>query len=314
MSQMMWSVSVVVPARAVDHFTALFADVAVAVSSFEVPEEDPLAPAQQWQVDYLFPISMLETVLEDAFKDAAAASDVAMPSYTQAEVADADWVAATASAFPPLSIERFWIYGGHDAETVPLGRFPLQIDAATAFGTGEHATTHGCLSALADLAKRRSLRGQLARSGRVSVLDVGCGTGILAFAAARQWPVYVFATDVDAEAVRVATLAARTNRLHNRVRFETADGTAHRRIRQHAPYAVITANILARPLVRLAPALTHLLAPGGRLILSGLLTSQVPMVANAYRQQGLVRERVTERNAWATLTLKRGSANKSGFH
>ncbi len=302
---MMWSVSITVPAAAVDRFSRVLEDVSAALSSFEIPEDDPLAPAKLWQMDYLFAVSVPDDVLQAAFRDAAADSGIPEPRYIKRDVPDTDWLAATASAFPPLPIGRFWVHGRHHAGAVPAGRLPLQIDAATAFGTGEHATTHGCLLALGALAKRPDVRARLARTGPVSVLDVGCGTGILAFAAARLWPVQVLATDIDAEAVRVATDAARINGLHHRVRFKIADGTAHRSVRRHAPYAIITANILARPLVRFAPGLSRLLAPGGHLILSGLLTSQVPLVANAYRAQGLVRARVTSRNAWATLMLKR---------
>jgi ribosomal protein L11 methyltransferase len=311
----MWSVSLEVPAAAVERFRAVLSDVAVAVSSFEVPDDtDPLAPAKFWQIDFLLSESLPETVLNAAFNDAAMACGIPEPPYTRTEIADQDWLAATASAFPPLAIGRFWVHGRHDAGSTPPGRLPLQVDAATAFGTGEHATTYGCLFALERLAKRHDLRERMARTGPVGVLDVGTGTGILSFAAARLWPVQALATDIDAEAVRVATRAAHTNGLHHRVRFATADGTAHRAIRRHAPYALITANILARPLVRLAPHLTRLLAPGGRLILSGLLTSQVPMVANAYRAQGLVRERVTARDAWATVTLRRGTDAASDGH
>ena len=159
--------------------------------------------------------------------------------------------------------------------------------------------------ALNDLAKRPAIRRAVAASAGAGVLDVGCGTGILAFGAARLWPGRVLASDIDPEAVRVAQLAAAANGLTPRVRVVVATGLDSRLIRQSAPYAVITANILARPLCHLAPDLTSSLAPGGRLILSGLLATQIPMVMNAYRAQQLVLERSIVIGEWATLILRR---------
>ncbi len=160
--------------------------------------------------------------------------------------------------------------------------------------------------ALAALSRRSQWRAKLAASGATGVLDVGCGTGILALGAARLWPGQVLGSDIDPEAVRFASHTARLNHLHTRVRFVVADGVNDRSITSSAPYAIITANILARPLCHLAKDLPKRLCPGGALILSGLLITQIPMVANAYRAQGLVMSQQFNRGEWSTLVLRKG--------
>ena len=204
-----------------------------------------------------------------------------------------------------MRIGRFWVHGSHHRGTAPAGSVPLQVDAATAFGTGEHATTDGCLLAMDDLAKRSSFKRLVRSHGPVSILDFGCGTGILAMVAGKSWSCAVLASDIDPEAVRVSRRVVRANGLHNIVRVIHADGVSHRSIRSQAPFVLITANILARPLRRLSADLTAVLAPGGCLVLSGLLQKQIPFVLNAYRTQGLRLERLYRLGEWATLVVRR---------
>lgn len=301
----MWCVSLRVGAAAVEAFSQLMSDDAVSVSTFEVLDIEGRQIGEEWQIDLLCPAKPHTRDLTAQLALIAASLNVPEPPVAVTEVPDTDWVAATLSAFPPIQAGRFWVHGSHDAHSCPAGLFPLCVDAATAFGTGEHPTTRGCLLALDGLSKKRSIGRLLASSGPIAMLDVGCGTGILAMAMARQWPGRVLATDIDPEAVRVARLTALANGLHLRIRFAEADGVDLRSLSDSAPYAVITANILARPLCAMSNGLIKLLAPGGRLVLSGLLVTQIPMVLNAYRSSGLALERTFELGDWATLVLSR---------
>jgi len=210
--------------------------------------------------------------------------------------APVDWIARTRESFPALRIARFFVHGSHIARPPP-GTVPLRVDAATAFGTGEHATTRGCLLALEGLARR----GQRRR-----VLDLGTGTGILAIAAARLWRRPVLAADIDPEAVRVARENALVNGVAGLVRPVRATGYASAPIRRAAPRDLVLANILAGPLVRLAPGLARRLVPGGRAVLSGLLSGQERFVLAAHRAQGLRLERRITADGWTTLILARG--------
>lgn len=204
-----------------------------------------------------------------------------------------DWVSEIQSQFPPLSVGRFYIHGSH-AAALPRPRISLRIDAGCAFGTGEHATTSGCLRGLEWLARTR-------RSEQI--LDLGCGTGILALAARKLWPeARVTASDMDAVSVRVAAHNARENAAPG-IRFYTAPGLRHRALRQN--YDLILANILARPLIHLAGGIADQLAPGGIAILSGLLTAQEKEVLMAYRSRGLRLARAFRHEGWSALVLFR---------
>ena len=211
-----------------------------------------------------------------------------------------DWAAAAYESFPPLRIGRWFIRGAHYGRAVPAGAIGLRVDAATAFGTGEHPTTAGCLLALQRLPPRRVDR----------ALDMGCGTGILAFAMARLWPAaHVLAVDLDPEAVRVARRNARANALHRRVCALLGGGYGPA-VRRQGPYDLVVANILARPLIALAPPLARNLAPGGRAVLSGLLHGQARAVLAAHRRQGLVLRAHTRIGAWTTLVVAKRACGR----
>jgi ribosomal protein L11 methyltransferase len=296
-----WSVSFLVPQLKAEEFADAFTDVALSVSHFEDTGDDPT----QWRVEALFEAEPDRTELTVRIASIAALPGENNPSIDIVQLAETDWVAATLSSFVPMHIGRFWVHGSHDKDTAPSGSVPLTVDAATAFGTGEHATTHGCLLALDGLAKRDNFRRTVAQSGRTPIIDVGCGTGILAMAAARCWPANVLASDIDAEAVRVARGMVGANGLAARITVMQADAITERHLMAEAPYAVITANILARPLCRMAGGLSAALAPQGRIVLSGLLNSQVSMVRSAYQSCGLSLEKVIPIAEWATLVVKR---------
>ena len=228
----------------------------------------------------------------------AASEGAPEPALEIAQVPATDWLAEAYAGFPARRIGRFYIYGSHIAAGPPPGALPLKIDAATAFGSGEHATTEGCLTAL-DGFKRRRRR-------IVRALDMGTGSGILAIATAKSWRMAkVAAIDIDAESARVATANARLNGEAGRVRARQGNGYLAPLARNGPPFDLIVANILARPLARMAPSLRRRLKPGGIAILSGLLRRQEQSVLSAHRAQGLrfvARRPIGE---WHTLILMR---------
>ena len=209
-------------------------------------------------------------------------------------LADADWLAMALSGLPPVRAGRFFVFGAHDGGRVPGGLVPLRIEAGAAFGTGHHGTTVGCLQAYDDLIKARRFN---------RVLDVGAGTGLLAIAAARTGSRIVRGTDIDKPSVRIAGENAAIN--HAKARFFHASGLSDRRVRTDAPYDLVFANILARPLIGLAQDIHGALKPGGMVILSGLLRTQQRMVLAAYLSRGFRLRRRIHRDAWATLVLLR---------
>jgi ribosomal protein L11 methyltransferase len=194
-----------------------------------------------------------------------------------------------------LAGERSLLHGRHDRAAVPPNRIGLEIEAALAFGTGHHGTTRGCLIALDRLLKARRPR---------HILDVGAGTGVLAMAAARALRQPVVASDIDAVAVRTAAGNARNNRAAPWMRIVHAAGVNHPAIRRCGGYDLVFANILLGPLQRLARPLARLSAPGGHVILSGLLPAHANAACSAYRAQGLLLERRLNVDGWITLVLR----------
>lgn len=210
------------------------------------------------------------------------------------KVADEDWVARAQKGLAPVVAGRFFIHGSHDRAERPANAIAVEIDAAQAFGTGHHASTLGCLKAFDALVKRR-------RPNRI--LDLGCGSGILAIAAALACRTPVVAADIDPVAVRIAHENARINGAARYMSTVQASGTRHRAIRKAAPYELVFANILARPLRSLAPQIALVLAPHGRAILSGLTPAQEAGVVGAYRIAGLRLERRLRADGWSVLIV-----------
>ncbi|MCE0507047.1 50S ribosomal protein L11 methyltransferase [Roseivivax sp. GX 12232] len=226
-----------------------------------------------------------------------AAAHGAQP-FVVSELPETDWVAKVRRELMPVAAGRFFVYGSHDADKVPEDAEPLLIEAAMAFGTGHHGTTLGCLRAL-----DRLIEGG-ARKSRV--IDVGCGTAVLAMAAARIWPEEVLASDIDAVAVEVAEANVRANALEGRVRCIEATGFDHPEIASAAPYDLVFANILMAPLIDLAPSMAASTAQGGHAVLSGILVHQADEVQAVYEGAGFTLEHREEIGDWATLTLRRG--------
>ncbi len=215
--------------------------------------------------------------------------------FSISKVPDTDWVAHVRRELQPVEAGRFFVYGAHDADKVPADRIALRIEAAMAFGTGHHGTTLGCLRAL----DRLATEGVVARA----VADIGCGTAVLAMAAARLWPDRVIASDIDEVAVEVAEANVRANDLGSRVNCVVAAGFDHPDLTGAGRFDLVFANILKGPLIALAPDVGNAVQTGGHAILSGLLVSQAHDVTGHYQQVGfniVHREDIVD---WTTLTL-----------
>lgn len=212
-------------------------------------------------------------------------------------VDDRDWVAQVRAELTPVEAGRFVVYGSHDRARIAPNRTGLEIEAAQAFGTGHHETTRGCLIALDRLARLGF------RPRRVA--DIGGGTGVLAMAAARLWPVRALAGDIDAVATATARENVAANGVGASVGCVTAAGLRHPRLHAGGRYDLIFANILAGPLRRLAPELARAQAPGGVAILSGILARQAPGVTATYRSWGYRSEGTLALGEWRTLVFRR---------
>lgn len=219
--------------------------------------------------------------------------------FVVSELPETDWVAHVKRQLSPVTAGRFFVYGSHDADKVPDGKISLLIEAAMAFGTGHHGTTLGCLRALDALARNGF--------GAKSVADIGCGTAVLAMAAAKIYPNPVIAGDIDSIAVDVAGVNVKANNLAGRVRCIEAVGFDHPDLSAAAPFDLIFANILKGPLIDLAPAMARVSAPGGFVILSGILNQQADEVLQVYFANGYSLHARTEIVDWTTLTLCQNS-------
>jgi len=211
-----------------------------------------------------------------------------------------DWLAENMTAFLPVSIGRYFIHGTHFDGLIPAGAIPILLDPGTAFGSGEHASTAGCLEALDSLARSHRFR---------RPLDMGCGSGILGIAVAKTWRAAIIASDIDPESARVTRLNARRNGVGALIRAVCGPGYQSRPVNGGGPYDLITANILARPLIHMACDLSrHLRSArdgGGIAVLSGLLERDGNRVAHAHQVHGLRIRRRLVRNGWLTLVMSR---------
>jgi len=237
----------------------------------------------------------------------AAAGRKAAGTLHFSRIAAADWVGESLQGLAPVEAGRFLVHGAHDRGRVPINRVGIEIEAALAFGSGHHGTTRGCLLALHRMSKllrkpriraRQTIKGGLPR-----ILDIGTGSGVLAIAAARMLHQRVIATDIDPDAVSVARANVRSNRTAALVRVAKANGVSAPGLGAATRFNVIFANLLLQPLLRLAAPLRRRIAPGGRIVLSGLLRAQANAAIAAYRPLAL--ESRIELDGWVTLVLVR---------
>jgi ribosomal protein L11 methyltransferase len=279
------------PEGAVPAFEAALQTVCATVGLFRDEATDT------WRVEGVREAGAGDDELAGALALAAAAAGIEQPALRAAPVEAEGWLARTAESFPEQPIGRcFLVRPTHLPDPKTHGRIVLRLDAGLAFGSGEHASTRGCLLALERIARRRRPR---------RILDLGTGSGILALAAAKLTRRPVLATDIEPWSVRVADENARLNREQRLVSARLADGWRHRAVRAGGPYDLVFANILARPLCAMARDLAAHLAPGGTAILAGLLGTQARMVLAAHRRQGLVLEARHDVGPWTTLVVRR---------
>ena len=285
--------------RVGDLFAESFAPDEVAVSLVDAGQGTE-AGQGKWRVTIFFRDDPDEAALREL--TAVAAGSEAAQALRFETVAAKDWVRESLAGLKPVTAGRFVIHGAHDRDAVPSNRIGIEIEAALAFGTGHHGTTRGCLVALDDICRSGTPR---------RILDVGTGTGVLAIAAARALRRGVIATDIDAPSVQVARGNARLNRAAGIV-FMHANGVMAPAIHARAPFDLVFANILLGPLKRLAAPIRGILAPGGRVVLSGILNAQANAALAAYRPLQL--ERRTTLDGWTTLVLRRGARSADIAH
>jgi len=262
-------------------------------------EEDGSAP-DRWRLDAYFsdePSTGMIAMLRALVPSARGAEP------RVAAIDEQDWVTLSQAGLEPIQAGRFFVHTPAHRGAAPADAIALEIDAGRAFGTGQHETTTGCLLALGRLKESGANFGNL--------LDLGTGTGLLAFAAMKLWPTArAIASDIDPVSIEVTEENAAINhipvgRARGRLELALAVGMENGRLKARAPYDLVLANILAGPLVDLAPSVAAALAPRGRLILAGLLDHQAARVAEAYRRQGLMLSFTIRRGEWPTLVMRK---------
>jgi ribosomal protein L11 methyltransferase len=301
----LWCIRLVAPAAAVDDFTAVLGEFGSAVA-YGVPAVDGSRidpghdrPADIWRIETLCESEPDISTVTLAVAAAAGRLGLDMPDLHLEPVPPVDWLAQNRTQSKPVRAGRFFVKATFDDTPPPPGSLALQVNAGPAFGSGEHPTTHGCLMALDGLFRRR-------RFGRP--LDLGCGSGILALAIAAHQRTPVLAIDNDDWAVRTTRDNARLNRLTPWI--DARPGNGLKQVPRSERFDLVCANILARPLIGLAPDIAVRLASDGVVVLSGLLDYQEAGVRAAYRRQGLgLVKRLTGRSGdgglWSTLILAR---------
>ena len=242
-----------------------------------------------WEVGAYFhdkPDEISILLLENAF---------GTDGFAISEIPETDWVAKVKRELSPVEAGRFFVFGKHDLKKLPKDKVGLLIEASMAFGTGHHGTTKGCLLALNNL---------IAKGNKIDdVIDIGCGTAVLAMAVAKVSSSRVIASDVDQVAVEVALANLKANKLENRIVCFRAAGYEHTEIKSNAPFDLIFANILKSPLIDLAPSIRKYIKSNGHAIISGILDVQAIEIMEVYRQNKLeVLDRI-DIDEWVTLTL-----------
>ncbi len=285
-----WRIEIVSPPGAVVAFEAVLDSFSDVISCFVNESDD------NWHIEGYGPTKPGAQALAAALSIAAGDLGLDAPVVQIDRMGDRDWVAESLRLFPPVMIGRYFIHGDHYLSPVPAGKIGLELNTGAAFGSGEHATTEGCLVALDDLA----------RSKRFALpLDMGCGSGVLSLAMARTWRVPVLGADNDPRAVQVARGNVRRNGLASLVSIVQSNGYAHRRITASQGFDLIVSNILANPLCKMARDLSSVLRPGGIIVLAGFYRRDGNRVLCAHQYHGLQLKRRYDVKGWRTLVLEK---------
>jgi ribosomal protein L11 methyltransferase len=283
-----WRLMFTCAPQVADDYLAILEAEALSVGCYETE------PADLWVVEAFFASQPNLPELSTRLALIAAQHNIPVPQPLCEKVDNTDWLEQTWRNFPPQKVGRYYIYGSHYEGEIPPDLLGIEMNAATAFGSGEHPTTQGCLQALDTLAKKQTF---------TRALDMGCGSGILALAIAKTWHCLVLAVDNDPEAVRVTTENTALNYCSSWIKPLLSEGFAEPSVTNQGPYPLIVANILAKPLCLLAPFMAKNLSSEGILILSGLLSWQATEVLDAYKNVGLRQAQTYEINNWTTLVL-----------
>lgn len=284
-----WQVLFDLPTAAVGTAEESFSDLATSIANFETDEENGI-----WTFELICAEKPDESEINRRLLLISELHGIALPQVSIEQLVQADWLLQVARDFPPLSIGRFFVHGAHVEELPNPSSISIQVDAGAAFGSGEHGTTRCCLEALQWLAQSRRFP---------KILDMGTGSGILAIAAAKLWKTDVLAVDLDPVSVRVTNENCKINRVRRFIKTGVSDGYSAMQVNRGAPYDLIIANILARPLIAFAPYLKQNLADGGVAVLSGLLVSQEKQVLAAHRVHGLSLKKKFTHQGWCTLVI-----------
>jgi len=273
-----------------DLMTVCFGEEDLAIATTEVDEKNDVWEASVYML--ADEEDAIRARLEDLFS-----ADFANLEIQREVLPDIDWIAKSLEGLKPVRAGRFIVHGSHDRDKVRVNDLAIEIEAGQAFGTGHHGTTAGCLEVIGEVVRSRTVR---------NALDLGTGSGVLAIAVRKLKRVPVLATDIDPIAVAVAEGNARSNGIVEGIEFRVAPGFHSTAFGEYGSFDLIIANILARPLMKMAPQLVAHLAPGGSVILSGILASQRWKVIAAYNGAGLAHVRTIWRNGWVTIHLRHG--------
>lgn len=288
-----FEISVIVPAEAMPFFERAFDGDDVALLANEIEEGEN---AGKWSLSAIYESKPDLSAIDAALEIAATCAGIEEPACKTRVIEQKNWLKESLISFQPVDIGRYYVYGSHIKDPPPKDKIALKIDAATAFGSGEHFTTKGCLTAMQDISQKRSAR---------KILDMGCGSGILSLAAAHTFHCPIFATDIDAEAVRVTKANAKANNVAQFITAWHGDGYKPAKVRQNAPYDLVFSNILARPLTLMAKDLAKVLADDGLAVLSGMLENQEDWVVGAHAEVGLHLRKRYRLNGWTTLIVSK---------
>ncbi|MEN8236275.1 MAG: 50S ribosomal protein L11 methyltransferase [Pseudomonadota bacterium] len=286
---MSWKIELIVSRETISRFVELLEVGSASVAYFEKSEGNSWC-IQVWHAtkpnstDINARVALLATLL-----------DVPIPTVTIQEAPEKDWVQENLQSFPPIEIGCFYLYGSHIQSALPANKIAFEIDAGMAFGTGSHPTTQGCLLTLEKLAQNTDVRIS-------NVLDLGCGSGILAFACAKLWDCPVMGIDNDPEAIAVAKENTLKNNISN-IELVVSEGFAE--LLPYLSFDLVTANILANPLCELAPQMLEHTKPGGYVVLSGILKEQGERIVHCYQKTGFTLKDQITLGEWVTLTLQK---------